>query len=200
MTKQWITNTGVQPVDDDVMVEVDFGGRVSEVKCQAGDWNWGLTKNTCPIKSYRIIEEPKQEWINGIPPVGEECEWSDERVIYWRPVTYVGANSAGEKHCLEQPDGILIIRSKCQFRPIKSPQDTEREEAIRHIEAVIYDEECREDAAEALYDAGYHNGPKVKELSDEEIYYKFARTCPSIDEDYITGARWARDYILGKDK
>lgn len=78
-------------------------------------------------------------------------------------------------------------------------QDTEREEAIDGMLSYCSESgfESPSQVCEALYDNGYR---KVKELSDEEIYYKFARTCPSIDEDYITGARWARDYILGKDK
>ena len=86
-----------------------------------------------------------------------------------------------------------------EFRPIKSQEDTEREEAIDmmvHTTSGGKSQMCR-DHAELLYDSGYHNGPKVKEFSDEEIEVFFREGIYS-PHYKIDAAKWARDYMLGK--
>jgi len=84
---------------------------------------------------------------------------------------------------------------------MKTEEGKEREEAIKAMAGVVGIglTEAARDWIGQLYDADYR---KVKELSDEEI--EFYYSCrPGLEEDnrqrYISGAKRARDYILGKD-
>ena len=52
MQGEWIENKGVQPVADDVLVDVRFFGEVKPyVNNKASEWEW-----TMPDKSSSIIE------------------------------------------------------------------------------------------------------------------------------------------------
>jgi hypothetical protein len=103
------------------------------------------------------------EWNGeGLPPVGTVCEVSMSAGMFgaseWVACTIL-AHDIG-------PDEIAVFKTKAGvyggatwdfFRPIKS----EREKAIKAIEAIIYEQyRFITNAAERLYDAGYRKVEK----------------------------------------
>lgn len=112
----------------------------------------------------------KQEWNNGIPPVGEKC--SMKKGLFISTVIYHGQASDG-RSIIECSKGTVDAVRDVEFEPIQSQQDKERYKAILDVrDEFLAELSCdppRYEQIALLVDAGYHNGPKVRELSDEEI-------------------------------
>jgi len=150
------------------------------------------------------------KWINGIPPVGEECEYVD--------VEYRGKTQEWLDLNIGVNTGIFIAKYKgefvlahkdmsgavvaCEVRPLQT-KDTEREEAINEIVRTVSDERCRDDwcdrtVAEAVYDAGFR---KINPISDEDIEGRISSMIVSNDS-YVrgirTGIKWAINKMLNK--
>ena len=145
-------------------------------------------------------------WLNGQPPVGCECEFRPTEQSLWAKVKVLAI--AGDYFWLDYPDDDDepdTHEKTGYFRPLQT-KDTEREEAIKEIDALLTTAQDEDQPmANVLYENGYHNGPKVNELSDEEIgFMRTGAYGDSGSEDYANGveigARKARDYILDKEK
>jgi hypothetical protein len=113
-----------------------------------------------------------------IPEVGEKCMYSFSNTVWeGAEVKAISGNEVWLKD--KSGDAIVDIR-RYYFRPIKSQADIEREEAIERMADVIGVTltGARPSMMAKLYDAGYHNGPKVgdevnKKLIQDRLYYEF---------------------------
>ena len=113
-------------------------------------------------------------WLNGQPPVGCECEYSWEQHAGWYKIKVL---AIGETHLFirhidvsrtEGYEGTLRI-NEIKFRPLKTQEDTEREEAINNVcndlGIMLGTNHDRIDAAiDSMLKLGYHNGPKMGEV------------------------------------
>lgn len=142
-------------------------------------------------------------WVDGLPPVGCECEYYDG--VGWEFCIFIGrVNDEDFVLPLDgEIDRMKAIDPSRRFRPIKTQEDTEREEAINAMGCVValgLTAQAKQCFGE-LYDAGYHNGPKVKKLSDEEIA-SWSRGLFHRDYrvPFISGAKRVRDYMLSEEK
>ena len=221
MSNQWIKNTGTQPVGDDVEVEAKRRDGITLTRKASNiSWRHGIE---CSITEYRLIE-PKQEWVDeagavtkeqwdklrskkewngeGLPPVGCECEFRPTEHALWCRVEVLAI--AGDYFWLGYPDDQLngepdTHEKTGQFRPLQTKEDTEREEVIKSLTSDISCMDTPEMIAKGLIKLGYHNGPKVNPLSDEEINRtQNIKHGLSDNTEFTWGAKWARDYILGK--
>lgn len=99
-----------------------------------------------------------------MPEVGIECEFSNKGLENWREAKILATHAgyAWIETTIGKGIGTYHI-PQIEFRPIKTKQDIEREEAIEHMVNISpYDPPLNmKEFAEALYDAGYHNGVKV---------------------------------------
>jgi len=138
------------------------------------------------------------KWINGIPPVGCECEYKDLEELVWRKCEILAHK--GKEIVFWDIGGEYSnnYRMASSFRPIQSQEDKEREEAISGIEAIITDGLTYKMLAEKLYDEGYR---KVNPISDEDIEGRISSMIVSNDS-YVrgirTGIKWAINKMLNK--
>lgn len=151
-------------------------------------------------------------WKNGLPPVGEVCEFIDA-LGDWSEVRITGY---GEKLALFIPSGgkaenCTEIDAR-KFRPLKSEAERKRYAAVEEmIKACRYEVKPQnqhyyitfpasitQKSAEKLYDAGYR---KVNPLTDEQIVDITNATFPtsSARVSWMNGARWARSQIMGEE-
>ena len=145
----------------------------------------------------------EQEWVDGIPYAGCECQvfWFNE----WKLsiITAVGEENILFKNLVQPVGEFNIDKNKDLFRPLKTKEEAEREEAIGEMTSLLIgvkNDSCS-DCSKALYDAGYHNSPKVNELSDEEIEVFLKGRASLLSPLYkIEAAKWAIDYILDKEE
>lgn len=106
----------------------------------------------------RAVERPKPEWSgDGLPPVGTVCEWRDacdEYSIDWQrvEVLYLSSHTALLKFEVEDGEGCegAYYPANCLFRPIRTHEQIEVQEALRDIE-LLYSE----GGPAAVYAAGY---------------------------------------------
>ena len=152
----------------------------------------------------------KQEWNGeGLPPdykVGDICEArffnsrADEVSREWYTVEILKVREHGEAACLiqgEKLDGRNLYWTN-MLRPLQSKEEKEREDAIAEIDRILSVTPSRHEAAARMIDAGYHNSPKVKELSDEEIEVMSEQfNSEDLRFSFVVGAKRTRDYILG---
>ena len=148
----------------------------------------------------------EQEWIDGLPPVGCECEFRPTEHALWAKVKVLAI--AGDYFWLDYPDDDgepdTYEKTGC-FRPIETQEDKEREEAINNVcndlGIMLGTSHDRIDAAiDSMLRLGYHNGPKVNELSDEEMEVFLKGRESLLSPLYkIEAAKWAIDYILDKE-
>ena len=116
-------------------------------------------------------------WLNGLPPVGCECEY--EYRSQWRVVFIIGNALGGALIAqlvfsdLSNDDAVdeLITTSNNphRFRPLKTKEQTEREEAINNVcndlGIMLGTSHDRIDAAiDSMLKLGYHNDPKMGEV------------------------------------
>ena len=226
MTNQWIKNTGTQPVGDG-STEAAFKYRDgSIVRGRFGNiaW-WTLGGNSYDVIEYRLIEpkqeclseagtftkeqrdnlkpiaQNKQEWNGeGWPPVGCECEYRPTEQASWAKVKVLA--TAGDYFWLGYPDDKLsdgpdTHHKTGEFRPLQTKADIEREAATLELSLLIRETVGLSELCEAIIDAGYR---KVKELGDEDIANHILTygNLPKPEVVWGKGAKWARDYILGK--
>lgn len=75
----------------------------------------------CGFPFIAIKDRPKPKWVDGLPPVGVECEWlrSDDD---WVAVKVIGYDGPA---CVFAVDGLGYrgATSPTMFRPIPSPRD-----------------------------------------------------------------------------
>jgi len=111
------------------------------------------------IAERRPIAEPKAsaEWNGeGLPPVGVECEMSYAGHEWMNCVLI----AHGDEQIIFKLDGCREFsghRNNYKFRPIRSPQEIARDEAINGMAEIIeYRNGCSpKPLAGWLYDAGY---------------------------------------------
>ena len=111
-------------------------------------------------------------WLNGQPPVGCECEFRPSEHTLWAKVKVLAI--AGDYFWLDYPDDKLndepdTHQKTGYFRPLKTKEQTEREEAINNVcndlGIMLGTNHDRIDAAiDSMLKLGYHNGPKMGEV------------------------------------
>ena len=148
----------------------------------------------------------EQEWVDGIPYAGCECQvfWFNE----WKLsiITAVGEENILFKNLVQPVGEFNIDKNKDLFRPLKTKEEAEREEAINNVctdlGIMLGTSHDRIDAAiDSMLRLGYHNGPKVNELSDEEMEVFLKGRESLLSPLYkIEAAKWAIDYILDKEE
>lgn len=113
------------------------------------------------------------KWKDGLPPVGEECEASvllnGCSVHKWVKAEIL---KVFERECAVYAPEIGQLKFSDQFRPLKTPDEIERERVVElAIETVI--EETggypHTDNLKVLYDAGLLHDKKVKPLSYQDF-------------------------------
>ena len=99
-----------------------------------------------------------KEWdVNGLPPVGAECEYYCSEHAKWRKceiVAYYFANVVA----VDVLDSSAVLMHPTMFRPIKTPEQIaaeERSAAIQEMMGVASGFGRFLDILESLYDAGY---------------------------------------------
>ena len=80
MTNEWIKNTGKQPVEDDVLVDVMFANGNEFVMCPAQVWRWHLAITNCDITHWRIH--------NAKPSLTEALQKSIDKDFSDKPIDY----------------------------------------------------------------------------------------------------------------
>jgi len=85
---------------------------------------------------------------------------------------FIGVNSAGD-WVAEDEGNFPRVYAPYLLRPIKTPEQVEEEKAIDDLTMLLPDlfdnHDCTDyELAKALYDAGYHNQPKVKPLNFDD--------------------------------
>lgn len=101
----------------------------------------------------QMTENPTKWDGSGLPPVGIECEWHCDNQSGWRVVTVLAYSGSD---AWIQPKGgySMIVGNPINFRPIRTPEQIERDEAIA---AMMKDSRCDTpwDEFGRLYDAGW---------------------------------------------
>ena len=118
------------------------------------------------IAERRPITEPVWDG-EGLPPVGVECDWLDNRETYMpvkimyssKDAVVIRVRSQAFNEDVDIPLDPVFEPARCKFRPIRSPEDVVRDEAIEAMRDVGYTLPAairftKEEMA-ALYDAGY---------------------------------------------
>ena len=182
----WIEwNGGDCPVQKGTLVDVKYrdGEEVLNLKAleidngYGSDASWAFWKHCMSLTdiiAYRLSKPEAAEapaWNGeGLPPVGVECEWRDEHGRY-----NAGKIVYSSEWVIVFRDGCLDVEialdSKfnpegCVFRPIRSPEEYEREKAIDEMVSLFVSHyenpkgsEGYINIATSIYDAGYR---KVK--------------------------------------
>ncbi len=135
------------------------------------------------------------EWKDGLPPVGAECEVSNNNQDFvWCEIRYIGEKICVVDHKthIDQPYYLKNVK----FRPIKSEADKLRDEQhnliVEVIEAKEYDDidEC----AEALYKAGCR---MTRELTPEVVEMLARKTGAIINPKTEPFAKAIAAYVRG---
>ena len=105
-----------------------------------------------------------------MPEVGTECEFSNKGLQNWREakILAIHAGYAWIETTIGKGIGTYQI-SNLDFRPLKTQQEIEREEAVERM-AIIGGKGQSiftvTSICEQIYDAGYHNSPKLGDEVD----------------------------------
>lgn len=134
--------------------------------------------NLITLSEFLSYGEPEKPWHerDALPPVGEKCLVDNRTLIahcYEECIIdFIGKHTVvySSDSCDERVASIKNVR----FKPLP-PQKTERECFIEDIKQKMFTEGkafSQDEIAGWLYDAGYHNGPKVKPLPSDwhELY------------------------------
>lgn len=128
-----------------------------------------------------------------VPKVGEECEVNHDGE--WHKTYIVGVSKSGSYvyYCgnfdRRYPyDGQINLDN---FRPIKSPEEQERDRLIGELSS---DARIHWDSAEVAIDKGWHKGPKVKAISWNE----FQKICTDCKGNYscLYSTLYGEGYIV----
>jgi hypothetical protein len=90
---------------------------------------WVLSERVMPTTAIELPEEQSQEWVDGLPPVGCECEvkhggsWVSSEVLRKHPITKCVAVMFLDSNHLKWTDGQHI-------RPLKTQEQKDREAFI----------------------------------------------------------------------
>lgn len=172
-TDGWIDwNGGDCPVEKGTLVDVMYRDGVKMFKAPAGELDlnpahnrhaksWAHSGMNADIVAYRLSKpdkpaEPESTAWNGegLPPVGVMCEVFDSK--QWHPCVVVG-NYDGYAFAWNYDHKISVTSNAAStFRPIRSQEEIEREQAIAEMWAIIHKEDDEDKSVvESLYDAGY---------------------------------------------
>ena len=132
-------------------------------------------------------------WLNGLPPVGCECEVTPHNTLWGFPLVVADYGCVvaydGEDFWWKNNTGFnaLSRTDKVDFRPLQTKADTEREEAIKEIDALLTTAQDEDQPmANVLYENGYHNGPKMGEvISFRAVIQEWNVSCAAIRADWI---------------
>jgi hypothetical protein len=108
--------------------------RYCEPLCSADDpWNACIG---VPATSEELPEEPAQEWVDGFPPAGCECELA---VKAPKIVIVVGKTSSGLVAYQNKSGGQdkIFVNSKDKFLPLKTQEQKDREAFIERCECSL---------------------------------------------------------------
>lgn len=100
-----------------------------------------------------------------LPPVGCECEWCGLQGDYWVKGVVVALSGteivfSHDGKSAHKPNSYEILKHKyIKFRPIKSPEDIEREKAIAEMITLSCSKWVEKNCA-VIYDAGYRKQGK----------------------------------------
>lgn len=156
-----------------VLIEHNTGGTVFAESLSAGSKRTGFyseepfiivqTIEYSIIAERRPISEPVWDG-EGLPPVGTKCEC--DSAGDWQECTVILSvdNAIVWQWDWQKPNNACISYAHCapNFRPIRSPEDVARDEAISEMVGIYFnhgipEKPNREDyeSMAALYDAGY---------------------------------------------
>jgi hypothetical protein len=97
-----------------------------------------------------IPRPTKPEWVDGLPPVGEECEITTE--YGWLPCTIVAhGEDYAVAHIHPNENNLKVDWSRHGFRPIQTPEQRQREELLSIIEDLGYSSHGVADAILSKY-------------------------------------------------
>lgn len=87
-----------------------------------------------------LAASKKVEWVDGLPPVGCECEWQDKNTKQWQPVTVVYASewvTVVREINKEKGDDLVEVaienygdESRSKFRPLRTEAERKRDYVI----------------------------------------------------------------------
>lgn len=116
----------------------------------------------------------QEEWVSGLPPVGEPCLVLDGDEYIPSVVTAIGKLNVLVVHDSNPVNEWVYVKEGAEFKPLKSPEDLEREEAVAGMVVAVWPNVSKK-ACGIIHDAGYHNGVKVgEEVSVGEFIDKLA--------------------------
>jgi len=137
---------------------------------------WRVSPNSWPRSAYitadkffHIIPRPKpaDEWVNGLPPEGVECEYELHGGRYeW---CQIKAHRGSGTWITTEVDDRVVRNDLTKFRPLRTQAEREREKVIN--EAWYIMDECNNGLsgmAAALYDAGMLRKP-AEEVGRDEL-------------------------------
>lgn len=148
-TKFWVTKFGGVSARQ----RVGASEPDTEVAKMRGSHGWTLVE-TRPTESPAWNGE-------GLPPVGTVCEWRDDDFGDWRKVEvkYMSKHTALLAFDVADDCEGAFSPTNCQFRPIRTPEQTAAEARaleILEIERIaVTGENYGQHYAAAIYDAGY---------------------------------------------
>lgn len=113
------------------------------------------------LESKLLLLKEKAMSVKYLPKVGEKCIYSLSNTM-WEEAE-VKAISGNEVWLKDESGDAIVDINQCYFRPKQTISLIEREKAIEHMVNISpYDSPKNfKEFSEALYAAGYHNGPKV---------------------------------------
>lgn len=124
--------------------------------------DWGLCVSNEEYQTLYVKPEEKQEWDGvGLPPVGTKCQYSyNDKVWFTCEVTYVVGNFGVVALChtgLDFAGEQVLDSSITSFKPILSPEQSKKQEAIQSILKDVESIWCESDVelAEKLFELGY---------------------------------------------
>ena len=143
-------------------------------------------------------------WLNGLPPVGCECEVTPHNTLWGFPLVVADYGCVvaydGEDFWWKNNTGFnaLSRTDKVDFRPLQTKADTEREEAIKEIDALLTTAQDEDQPmANVLYENGYHNGPKMGEaVGGKSALNMFNEEVKCRPQDYISWPGWLDDNFI----
>lgn len=100
-----------------------------------------------------LAASQKVEWVDGLPPVGTECEWQDKNTKQWQPVNVVYASewvTVVREINKEKGDDLVEVaienygdESRRKFRPLRTEAERKREAAAKEMARHANDDENR---------------------------------------------------------
>jgi len=163
---------------------------------------FGKNAKEMTLQQVRDMFNKDDKWINGIPPVGCECEHFNEDVGEREKCIIVAHDNGMAVFKCTHEKGDCYGADDKGFRPLKSQQDKEGEDVINemlkldnvdHLPTAWKKAFCKK-----LIDEGYR---KINPISDEDIEGRISSMIVSNDS-YVrgirTGIKWAIATMLGK--